>query len=253
MQERLASTAHAIARGASVEAACRWNAVSAATYYRWKRETEATGEVGDASRARETRERVIAAARQVFLEQGFDASLLTIAQAAGVSRRTIYNLFGDRDHLFGEVVHALSIQYLGFAQVVDDEDLASALYAWARQQIRYTTDPAVIGIMKVALGESRDYPQLAMLAYALRANSGADTTTAAIARRLDREVAAGAIAPVDTTLAAQIFIGSCTAHLRHRALVGLPPGSEPEIAERVSLAVEFFLKGLGHKRPPRSA
>ena len=46
-------------------------------------------------------EKIIAAAKQEFLEKGYvDASLRTIASAAGTSTNSIYVRFGDKEGLF---------------------------------------------------------------------------------------------------------------------------------------------------------
>lgn len=57
------------------------------------RETEETPRRRDAE---ENRERIIAAAREVFASSGFDAPLDAIARRAGVGRATLYRNFPDR-------------------------------------------------------------------------------------------------------------------------------------------------------------
>lgn len=50
-------------------------------------------------------EKIIAAAKQEFLEKGYvDASLRTIASAAGTSTNSIYVRFGDKEGLFSAIV-----------------------------------------------------------------------------------------------------------------------------------------------------
>src|SRR5262245_33037587 len=54
--------------------------------------------------ARENRDRLLAAAKQLFAEQGIDAtSMYEIARAAGVGQGTLYRHFADK----GEICHAL--------------------------------------------------------------------------------------------------------------------------------------------------
>ncbi|NBE95168.1 TetR/AcrR family transcriptional regulator [Nonomuraea sp. KC401] len=54
--------------------------------------------------ARRNREQVITAARQVFVEQGADASLEEVARRAGVGIATLYRRFPDRGALIRAVV-----------------------------------------------------------------------------------------------------------------------------------------------------
>lgn len=57
--------------------------------------------------AQRNRERLIAAAAEVFRERGLEVPLEEIAQRAGVSAGTLYNRFGGRDALIDAVVPAL--------------------------------------------------------------------------------------------------------------------------------------------------
>jgi AcrR family transcriptional regulator len=61
--------------------------------------------------ARENRERIIAAARAVFADDGFDVALDAIARRAGVGRATLYRNFADRYELaaaiFAQNLHTL--------------------------------------------------------------------------------------------------------------------------------------------------
>lgn len=56
------------------------------------------------SDALRNRERVIAAAREVFAEQGFDACVPEVARRAGVGKATVYRSFPTREHLVAAVV-----------------------------------------------------------------------------------------------------------------------------------------------------
>jgi AcrR family transcriptional regulator len=47
-----------------------------------------------------TNEEILIAARQVFLEQGFGASTLAIAERAGISEASIFKRFGTKEGLF---------------------------------------------------------------------------------------------------------------------------------------------------------
>ena len=53
--------------------------------------------------ARRNRAALLAAAREVFAEQGLDASLDEIARRAGVGNATLYRRFPSRRHLIAEV------------------------------------------------------------------------------------------------------------------------------------------------------
>ena len=50
------------------------------------------------------RELVRDAAIQVFIEDGYGASMARIAARAGVAKQTLYNQFGNKENLFAEVI-----------------------------------------------------------------------------------------------------------------------------------------------------
>jgi AcrR family transcriptional regulator len=73
--------------------------------------------------ARRNRQRILAAAREVFADQGIDAPMATVARRAGVGVATLYRRFPTRDDL---VRHAFADQMTAcgkaFAQAVADPD-----------------------------------------------------------------------------------------------------------------------------------
>ena len=56
--------------------------------------------------AQRNRERLIEAAREVFREQGYDASLDEVAKRAGVGAGTLYRHFPSRDVLMDAILQS---------------------------------------------------------------------------------------------------------------------------------------------------
>ncbi|MFC3461040.1 MULTISPECIES: TetR/AcrR family transcriptional regulator [Massilia] len=81
--------------------------------------------------ARQNRERILAAAEEVFKEQGSGASLEAVAKRAGVGIGTLYRRFATRDALLAATY---SDRLLAFAQTCREEaaalDHGSALRAY---------------------------------------------------------------------------------------------------------------------------
>ena len=64
---------------------------------------------------------ILASAKQLFAEHGFDGvSMDQIAQAAGVSKLTVYSHFGDKETLVGDVVHRVCESLMPDALFVAD-------------------------------------------------------------------------------------------------------------------------------------
>jgi AcrR family transcriptional regulator len=85
-----------------------------------------------ADRARETRRRIAAAARELFVEQGYGAtSLQEIAVRAGVAVQTIYFVFGNKRTLLKEVVDTTIAG--------DDEPVPVMQRSWFRESLDAAT------------------------------------------------------------------------------------------------------------------
>src|SRR3954454_24926319 len=82
---------------------------------------------------------VLEAATTLFLRNGYGAtSMDDIAETAGVSKRTVYNNFTDKEALFREVVMAATgiaeeLAADAAAELADPDDLPAALFALAHR------------------------------------------------------------------------------------------------------------------------
>jgi AcrR family transcriptional regulator len=128
------------------------------------------------------RERVIAAAAEVFAERGMHVGVPEIAQRAGVGKATVYRSFPSKEHLVAAVAceRLAWITDLATAALVRDDAgdaFGDVVVAIAEQQ---ASDCAVAG----ALAADIDLPEL----HAARA-----TTHAALAALIDRARATGAL------------------------------------------------------------
>ncbi len=91
--------------------------------------------------ARRNYERVIAAAAEVFAEQGADGSLEEIARRAGVGSATLHRRFASRRDLLLAVFQD-GIESLGrrAAELARDLEPGPALVAWLRAVATYTAE-----------------------------------------------------------------------------------------------------------------
>lgn len=110
---------------------------------------------------------IVATARQLFLERGYDGtSLDDVAAASGVSKTTVYNNFDDKEALFTAVIsevtaHAEEIiadlaADLATVDVPAPERLARA----GRRLARGVLNPAVIQLRRIAVAEAARFPHL---------------------------------------------------------------------------------------------
>ena len=139
-----------------------------------------------------SRAAILDAATALFLRDGFRATTMdNIAETAGVSKRTVYNNFADKETLFRDVVMAATGLAEEFATdaaaaLTDPGDLPAVLSALARRLAVAATSPRVVRLRRLLIGESRLFPDLAAEYYRLapgRVMSALATAFESLARR----------------------------------------------------------------------
>lgn len=108
---------------------------------------------------------LIAAATDIFIERGYSATKLDdIAEQAGVTKGTMYLYFASKEALFREVVRQGVVDPLLAAQaLVEAEEGAAAqtLMNLMRNYVRLLTDSKASGIIKLAMSEANNFPDVA--------------------------------------------------------------------------------------------
>lgn len=87
--------------------------------------------------ARRNYDALLAAAREVFSEQGTDASLEEVARRAGVGIGTLYRNFPTRQDLFESVYVGEVEELCSAAQALADRDPWEAVVAWVQRFVGY--------------------------------------------------------------------------------------------------------------------
>ncbi|QNE46393.1 TetR/AcrR family transcriptional regulator [Glaciihabitans sp. INWT7] len=114
-----------------------------------------------------SRAHVLEAARQVFLADGYQAATVDhIAEVAGVAKRTIYNLYRDKDSLFrATILSAIEIADAFTASLETDlrqlDDPASELPAIAARLAESTLLGPAVPLRRLVIMESARFPELA--------------------------------------------------------------------------------------------
>src|SRR4051794_40776180 len=105
--------------------------------------------------ARRNRERILAAARDVFAEGGPDASTEEVAHRAGVAVGTVFRHFPTKADLLRALMKDLLSQVTAEATALAEEgDPATALFEFFRGLVRRTAaNRAVVGMLAGALDE----------------------------------------------------------------------------------------------------
>jgi AcrR family transcriptional regulator len=129
--------------------------------------TPLTGDRAETKRrpgARAKRERVLDAAVQVFLANGFDqTSMDAIAARAGVSKTTVYAHYADKFALFRAVVErsgrSLALQ-MDETRLREGQDPQARLTELVLIVLEGTTAPEFLAFLRVMISESARHPDL---------------------------------------------------------------------------------------------
>jgi len=126
---------------------------------------------GAQTRIARSRAKVLAAATDVFLREGFlGASMEQVAAAAGVSVQTIYSHFKGKEPLFLEVTTHMAG---GAARAVGNEvealpektSVEDWLTHFATEQLRIVLTPTLMQLRRMVIGEAVRFPQLGKTLY----------------------------------------------------------------------------------------
>jgi len=210
-------------------------------------------EDGAAGQDPRKRKQILAGAREVFLEKGFDAaSMNDIARVAGVSKGTLYVYFENKERLFVELISTEKREELFHVIQLDetDHDVAAVLERCGCELMQILTRPYYIQAMRTVFSIVNRMPEIGSEFY----QRGPQLCADKIAAYLRAQVEAGEVAIEDCETAAAQFIELAQAGVMRKLLFGMTDTPTPEeIRRRVGKAVDFFIKVYGAKPAPASA
>lgn len=194
--------------------------------------------------AGEVEERILDAARKVFLERGLEgASIDEIADAAHAGKPTIYARFPGKEALFAAVIlrkvreNVTSIESVAPAGGTFEERLASIAMAILSRVLAAET----VGLCRATIAEARRFPDLA----ASVSRMARERTSEAVAQllgELPESDQLPAFAADRRAMTARQFIELIVQPLLMRALFGEDLSAlREEIGPHVARTVTFFL------------
>jgi TetR/AcrR family transcriptional repressor of mexJK operon len=188
--------------------------------------------------------RVLEAAEQQFLEQGFErTSVEAVAKASGVSKMTIYAYFPTKKALFEATIGRRVDAAFDFRSDVElpPADPRKALTLIGRHFLALIRDDDVIRKQRILFAEAGAQQDACSAFF----QQGPLNVVTRVRDFLDSAVAAGSLAPHDTGAGADqflsLFLG--TAHIK--ALLGLGKPTPEEDERLLEQNVEMFMRAYG--------
>jgi AcrR family transcriptional regulator len=123
-----------------------------------KRRGQAAGETA-------VRQRILSAAFSAFTEAGYaETSTLDIATRARVSKRELYAVVGNKQEMLVACIRERARRLQAPADLpepCDRDTLQRTLAAFGTQLLRETTNPTVVAVFRLAIGEAVRAPEIA--------------------------------------------------------------------------------------------
>jgi TetR/AcrR family transcriptional repressor of mexJK operon len=188
---------------------------------------------------------ILDAATRLFLTHGFrSVSMDKIAGAAPVSKATLYNHFASKNALFAAVVSRLCTNLLDTVMQATEEendDVEDTLEKIATSFVDLLFTEEGLGIYRLIVAESNDFPELGQLVY----DASAKIVLTQLEQYLQRLNASGCFHIADPEFAADAFFSLLKSDLHCQCLMAtrsLP--SQQEKQRLVQRAMNFYKRGV---------
>lgn len=185
----------------------------------------------------DTRDRLIQAARDAFMAEGYRASVDGIAARAGVAKQTLYNHFPSKDELFSESVGLVSAAITVALDGRTDDVRATLLRFGAAFRQKVQGDEG-LAMFRTMMAEAVRFPTLALAFFA----KGPEQTAARLKAFIEGAMAAGRLRRDDPRFAAEMLLGMLNNLDHFRRLSGNTPLPGASEESRTGQIVDCFLR-----------
>lgn len=190
------------------------------------------------------RQAILNGATRMFLAHGYrNVSMEKIAQAAPVSKATLYNHFDSKDALLAAVISGLCGSLLQtMAQVtIDSDDVKYNLTQIANSAVDLIFAEDALAIYRLVVAESPDFPELGQLFY----QSGPQTVLTQLEDYFRQLNAEGIFNIADPVFAADAFFSMLKGDLHLRCLLSKTLRPSADEKQRLVLQViDFYMRGM---------
>jgi TetR/AcrR family transcriptional regulator, mexJK operon transcriptional repressor len=186
---------------------------------------------------------IIAAAREAFLEKGYDGvSMDEVANRAGVAKQTVYARYASKDALFLAVVESLQGRMLSAVSAAGPHAIRDRLHRIARELLDVVLDSSSLSLSRIALGASYRFPMLGHSIYGARIKE----LHAVLADIVEQAAKEGCLLVDDPMVAAEQFLALIRGELHLHCLYD--PSFRPssaKIERQINAGIDCFMARYG--------
>lgn len=185
----------------------------------------------------DSHQRLIQAATESFMEEGYRASIDRIAKRAGVARQTIYNHFPSKEYLFSEVVNII-VNSILVSLDGNEGNIRERLIRFATVLRQRVMNDEGIAIFRTLIAEMPRFPVLGQTFF----EKGPGQTVQRLADFISRAMHEGTLRRDDPLFAADMLLSMLEGFDRTRRLFGEPVLAAEQEQERVALIIDCFIR-----------
>ncbi|AFV00600.1 TetR family transcriptional regulator [Simiduia agarivorans SA1 = DSM 21679] len=193
------------------------------------------------TRSEEKRQQIVQAASHLFTEQGYlSTSMDQVAEAAGVSKQTVYSHFGAKEDLFKFCVEERCIANVMNEQVFSgSRPIRDTLLDFARHFQELIMSREAIQLCRLCAANAELHPEISAMFFA----AGPEQVEAALKHYLAGKVDAGELACDDLDMACEQLLSLLKTGTHFMAILGLPHDESQNKAEQyLHKSVDMFLR-----------
>ncbi len=187
---------------------------------------------------------IVAAALEVFVERGFEATKLAdVARRAGVTKGTVYLYFESKEALFKAVVRETIVPVIAQGEALARSFTGSArelVERLVREYWRLVGETALAGIPKLMMAEAATFPELTRFYYDEVVTRGHRLMAGVI----ERGIKNGEFRPVDIMIAAKLAMSPLIhAVVARRAFASCMPEAF-DVQKYLDTHIDLYLHGI---------
>jgi AcrR family transcriptional regulator len=186
---------------------------------------------GQTPASQKRRQDILLAAKRVFFESGYQiASIDRIAEAAGTTKRTVYDHFGSKEGLFAKVAALACRQFVELLPTADSlpEAPREGLRIFAARVRELVSAPEAVRFQRLVIAEAERRPALGRAFYEI-AFQGAERV---LTDYIEACVEQGRLKPHDSAVSARIILDLAANTPRLRGLMGLQDVAHDQLGQK---------------------
>jgi AcrR family transcriptional regulator len=186
--------------------------------------------------------KVVETATELFMSLGYSGTTMdALARAAGISKKTIYSQYDNKEGLFRAVIrHMVRPSIREALSREDGLPLAEGVRHRAAVILEAALEPRSVAFYRLIQREVDQFPELGKI---IERQNEEELYQPLVVYFADQE-AKGRLSGIEPDWAARLFVFLVFGDLNHRLLMAAAPPSKAEEAEYLDRVCALFLRGV---------